>query len=200
MITKTLASKLLLALYGQSQSQGFTFPGFLVRIFLYSSVLTTLLLPLANFDSSCFFCVRYDTPSKRETEGKTYAGVINRAQQAYYLENGKFTFDFPELDLGMPQDTGNYGLRILVPMNQQEIGLQNDLQQVVTIAQAKEENLSSYLGYVVDIFDASSGAEKPQPVAILCEIKPDQPLPTTMPKIVGGKLNCPQGYELIVSN
>lgn len=194
---KTFTNILLLTLHSQSQSPGFTFPGFLVRIFLYSSVLTTLLLPLAHFDSGCFFCIHDDTPNTRETEGKTYAGSINRAQQAYYLDNGEFSLDFQELGLGIALNTDNYGLRILAPMSSKEIGLQNDLQQVVTIAQAKEENLSSYLGYVVDIFDASSGAVKPQPTGILCEIKPDQPLPTTMPKIIGGKLVCPQGYSQI---
>lgn len=200
MTTKTFVSKLLIALHCQAQPQGFTLPGFLIRVFLYSSVLTTLMVPFMNFDPQCFLCF---PANKRKPYGEAHTRSINRAQQAYYLENGKFTLDFPQLDLGIAQDTGNYSYRILTPMESQKLASQDDLQQVITIAQAKEGGLDSYFGSVVAIPNPDSSSisidvEEHKTIEVLCRIKPHQPLPTTMPEIFSNELVCPQGYERII--
>ncbi|PZO23227.1 MAG: general secretion pathway protein GspH [Leptolyngbya foveolarum] len=47
----------------------------------------------------------------KQSEAKTYVGSANRAQQAYYLENGKFVIDTPnfgQLGLGIETKTANY--------------------------------------------------------------------------------------------
>ena len=50
----------------------------------------------------------------KQSEAKTYLGSMNRAQQAYYMENNLFADNgnFGKLGLGIPQDTPNYKYRI----------------------------------------------------------------------------------------
>lgn len=48
----------------------------------------------------------------RESEAKTYVGSSNRAQQAYFLEQLKFTTEFARLGLGIATDTENYDYSI----------------------------------------------------------------------------------------
>lgn len=43
-----------------------------------------------------------------QSEGKQYIGSMNRAQQAYYLENGAFVASIPKLGLGVQSKTKNY--------------------------------------------------------------------------------------------
>ncbi len=196
MIPKTFTSKLLLSLYRQPQPQGFTFPGFLVRIFLYSSVLTTLLLPFQKFDPNCFLCVHYSSNKNfRESEAKADIVSMNGAQEAYYLEQGKFTFDFPELGLGFHQNNGDYEFEILAPMKPQELTNGNEIKQVVNIAQAEERNYRSYLGSVAIVSDGTTKTEKT--IAIICVIQPQQPIHTAMPKVINNKFFCPEGDDQV---
>jgi type IV pilus assembly protein PilA len=44
----------------------------------------------------------------KQSEAKTYSGSINRAQQAYYLEQNEFTDDLSVLGLGIRSVTDNY--------------------------------------------------------------------------------------------
>jgi prepilin-type N-terminal cleavage/methylation domain-containing protein len=48
----------------------------------------------------------------KQSEARTYVGSMNRAQQAYYAENGEFVgntaADFGKLGLGVQTDTANY--------------------------------------------------------------------------------------------
>ena len=179
----------------QDNTKGFTFPGFLVRVFLYSSVLITLLLPFQNFDSDCFLCFRLDNARKaKEAEARTYINNINRAQKNYYIEKGKLILNLPDLNLGIEQDSENYSYRILTPMQSQE----SELKQVVIVAQSKKRNLNSYLGAIVIITEASTDDGKMEDghiLAVSCEIKPYQPLPTKLPRVANNKLICPPGYN-----
>lgn len=179
----------------QDSTKGFTLPGFLVRVFLYSSVLTTLLLPFQNFDSDCFLCFRNDSARKaKEAEAKTYINNINRAQRNNYLEQGKLILNLPDLNLGIEQDSQNYSYRILNPMNAQE----SPVKQVVVTAQSKKRNLNSYLGEIVIISEVSTDDGKikdGQILAVSCEIKPYQSLPTKLPRLANNKLICPPGYN-----
>ncbi|MGB3693758.1 MAG: type IV pilin-like G/H family protein [Spirulinaceae cyanobacterium] len=180
----------------QQSIKGFTFPGFLVRVFLYSSVLTTLLLPFQKFDPNCFLCIQNNsTDEDKQSEAKTKINSVNLAQQTYYARNNQFSIDLSGLALERYKDTVDYSYQIVTPMEPQELAPQYEFQQIVNIGQAKKANLSSYLGSVVAIPNAS--AETDKTIAVLCKIKPNQALPTIMPKIVEDKLVCPEGYETI---
>lgn len=44
----------------------------------------------------------------RQSEGSTYVGSLNRAQQAYYVEQGKFAADLKTLNAGIKEKTDNF--------------------------------------------------------------------------------------------
>lgn len=98
----------------------------------------------------------------KQSEAKTYVGSMNRAQQAYYLENTTFTASIGQLGLGIATQTVNYkyGAAILSGGS------------VVTngaIVVNESAPLKSYVGGVeVTIQAATSEATT---VAILCEAK-----------------------------
>ena len=48
----------------------------------------------------------------KQSEAKTYIGSMNRAQQAYYLENSRFINAIPSLGLGVASSTANYAYSI----------------------------------------------------------------------------------------
>jgi serine/threonine protein kinase len=60
------------------------------------------LLPLL-----CLLCLAWFRRPK-QAEGKQNVGSMNRAQQAYFLENDEFADSFPELGIGMKTQTKNY--------------------------------------------------------------------------------------------
>jgi type IV pilus assembly protein PilA len=44
----------------------------------------------------------------KQSEGKNNVGAVNRAQQAFFLEKGKFATGFEPLQIGIPTKTDNY--------------------------------------------------------------------------------------------
>ncbi|NEO21196.1 type IV pilin-like G/H family protein [Moorena sp. SIO4A5] len=100
-----LKVKLLQHLTQKKQDEGFTLIELLVVIIIIG-ILSAIALPSFLNQAN----------KARQSEAKTYVGSMNRAQQAYYLENSKFVVketDFSELGLGIATETDNYlyGLR-----------------------------------------------------------------------------------------
>ncbi|MEH2286205.1 type IV pilin-like G/H family protein [Nostoc sp.] len=48
----------------------------------------------------------------KQSEAKTYTGSLNRAQQAYFLENTAFTSDISALGIGIQTQTVNYAYTV----------------------------------------------------------------------------------------
>jgi type IV pilus assembly protein PilA len=48
----------------------------------------------------------------KQSEGKSFIGAVNRAQQAYRLENPAFAKDFTALKIGLPTKTNNYTMEV----------------------------------------------------------------------------------------
>jgi len=103
----------------------------------------------------------------KQSEAKTYVGSANRAQQAYYLENGSFVEsadDFGDLGLGIETQTANY---------KYDIATQGD--GVLTQAQpwdseANEANAqASIKAYVGGVKIGTSGTGEATTLAVLCE-------------------------------
>jgi type IV pilus assembly protein PilA len=44
----------------------------------------------------------------KQSEAKSYVGAVNRAQQAYRIENAKFAPDFDKLEVGLDASSNNY--------------------------------------------------------------------------------------------
>ena len=94
------------------------------------------------------------TPSNN-SEAKTYVGSMNRAQQAFYLENSRFATRFRDLGLG-PRDTTT-GFQYSI-----ESSTEHSFQYAI----ARDNSLTSYVGAVI-IGTASNG--EMTTLAILCE-------------------------------
>lgn len=120
----------------------------------------------------------------QQAEGKQNTGAMSRAQQAYYLENEKFTTKIEELGIGIKSETENYSYKILPQGNQR--------QSVMMTAQAKRPGLRSYTGAV---FVVKSNDER-LTVAQLCETDEPSMTPPAMPatpRTVSAEIQCATG-------
>lgn len=73
------------------------------------------------------------------SEAKTYVGSMNRAQQAYYLENNQFSYELEALGIGIASETENYRYGTVQPSAavagwSMQYGL------------SKQDGLTSYIG------------------------------------------------------
>ncbi len=105
----------------------------------------------------------------REAEGKLMTGAMNRAQQAFYLENEKFGPAIEDLGIGIKPESENYRYQI-VPQG-------NQTQNVMMTAQAKRPELRSYTGTVFVVKDGNDLLT----VAGICETDAPSATPPAMP-------------------
>ena len=123
-------------------------------------------------------------------EAKQFIGTINRAQQAYYLENGKFSPTLQQLEIGIKPETENYRYRIL---NQ---GKQTQSKIAVSTATAKKPELRSYTG--VAFIKKVQGELLTQ--TAICETDKPSTTPPVTPKIPikeSQAFVCPRGSHLL---
>ena len=124
----------------------------------------------------------------RESEGRFTINSMNSAQQAYFLENNKFT-----TQLDIQSEITNYDLKI-VPQS-------DTTKSIMHIAQAKREDIKSYLGLVyaikVDGVDLT--------ISQVCESETNGSLNSTpeIPKLAENitkseDIKCPSGFESII--
>lgn len=104
----------------------------------------------------------------KQSEAKTYLGSANRAQQAYYLENGGFvetTAAFSRLGLGIQTDTANYKYTIA----KQTDGVANQAQPSKNGTVDATSSLKAYAGAVkIGTIGAGVNSEATT-LATLCE-------------------------------
>jgi len=148
-----LKAKLLQHFAGKKANGGFTLIELLVVIIIIG-ILSAIALPSFLNQAN----------KAKQSEAKTYVGSMNRAQQAYYLENNGFA-DFDNLGLGIPATTANYGYTISAVSSTFGIGVTNQGAPVVTTANPNP-SVKAYVGGVQIISDANGDANS---VAILCE-------------------------------
>ena len=118
------------------------------------------------------------------SEAKTVVGVMNRAQQAHYIENANFSTEFNKLGLGVSKETEHYTYRI-VPQSSRG---------VMNIGRAKRRGLSSYIGLVY-LTKTSSG--ETVTFAKLCETDDNLSRLPRMPRIPQNsseEIKCPRGF------
>jgi type IV pilus assembly protein PilA len=91
----------------------------------------------------------------KQSEGKSFVGAINRAQQAYRLENKEFANTFTLLNVGLPTETNNYTMS----------GIDSsDGDQAPIKANPRDTKLKGYEGLVKIIGNGATGN-------VLCESK-----------------------------
>ncbi|MGC1217560.1 MAG: type IV pilin-like G/H family protein [Phormidesmis sp.] len=101
----------------------------------------------------------------KQSEAKTYTGSMNRAQQAYYLENSEFTEELPTLGLGIQPSTENYSYSIT--LGTATGSADPDGTVATNIADSWKEALKGYAGGVA-LGDVAGSSEKTT-LAVLCE-------------------------------
>lgn len=121
--------------------------------------------------------IREQEAKAQESEGKSFVGATNRAQQAYRLENDRFAATMEELQIGLPSETENYRMEI-VPQP-------DPTRSVMATATAKGEDIRSYTGAVFVL-------EKGVTFAILCETNEPSQTPPKMPAPPASENDRPQ--------
>lgn len=131
---------------------------------------------------------------KSEEESKGSIRSINRAQQAYYLENEKFTRKLAELDLSIQPEDENYRYQI-VPQG-------NQTRSAIITAAAKQPQLRSYTGVVYTIKIKIYGETSTNTMSAICETDEPSPTPPAKPKIPKQEselVQCRAGSHLLKS-
>ena len=160
--------------------------------------LQTALVTKADVRSRMQGILQQQQEAARQAEGRQYLGTVNRAQQAYYLENNEFADSLEALMVGISGETENYRFSV-VPQS-------DAARSVVAIAQAKIEGLNSYSGavFLVDLPSSTgSGGPEQTTVAVLCETEEPSMTPPGPPELDAAGDNfataiaCPAGSRQV---
>lgn len=133
-----------------SPNKGFTLIELLVTIIIIG-ILAAIALP----------SMLGQVGKARATEAKTNLAALNRAQQAFYLENNTFVEDVAQigkLGIGIPPETANYSITF-APATE-GIG-------VIMLANAKGDAFKSYASGIGLVYQ--SGGDSPVSLQTLCE-------------------------------
>ncbi len=113
----------------------------------------------------------------RESEAKQYIGSMNRAQQAYFLEESKFTDTIAELGLGISTETENYTYSsYATPLS------------AINHAVSHKSKMKGYVGAIF-LGDATATGEMTT-FAILCEAESPGTHRPPAPIVEDGVIQC----------
>lgn len=125
-------------------------------------------------------------PSPENSEAKQYVGAINRAQQAYFIENNAFANDIEKLGLGIKTETVNYTYSTQATDN-----------AAFNYGISRQVALKSWVGgvFAVPATDVNPTAAKGEmtTVVILCQANSPGTNKPTAPTYQDGILTCSDG-------
>ncbi|MEH1856984.1 MAG: type IV pilin-like G/H family protein [Nostoc sp.] len=133
----------------KNENEGFTLIELLVVIIIIG-ILSAIALPSFLNQAN----------KAKQSEAKTYVGSMNRAQQAYYLENTSFSSTIGALGLGIATQTVNYKYQATVATGGSVVTNQ-------AIVVNNTAPLKSYIGGVE--VTTQSATSEATTVAVLCE-------------------------------
>lgn len=166
-----------------SDDRRLTPTGWLMRLVIYSSVMSSMVLPVFQNDPFWNFNFFDGAAKARNFEGRNYVGTINRSLQAYYLEYGMFTDSIGKLGIGIPSETPNYRYQIWVVPEQGPFQVSNDRffsPSVIVTATAIGPNLNSYSGIVS--LDRSNSQSRIT-ISGICKTLQPSPVPPLLPSV-----------------
>ncbi len=195
-----MKARFLQYFFKRNNTQGLNLPGLLLRIFLYSGIFVNLLLPFYSFRSNSFSWWDDSFEEDGYSAVKNYMDLVSRGQSNYYLKHGNFSHSIDYLNLKIIGEIDKYTYRILSPMvpmqtsdKQGETAPEPEI--VVMLAQAKFPTLKSYMAMVSTLKQKDS--HNVLFVTAICEINSLTPLPSTMPTLTDGQIQCPNGSQKV---
>jgi len=172
-----LKAKFLQHIIGKKkENEGFTLIELLVVIIIIG-ILSAIALPSFLNQAN----------KGKQSEAKQYAGSMNRAQQAYFLENGEFTTELNKLGMGIRSQTENYVY---------EIG-GNAASGVSNNGYSTKAPLKSYVGVVS--LSTQGGTSEATTLAVLCESDAVGVGSTQNPAFDGTQPSCPSNFSQLKS-
>ncbi|MFK8183233.1 MAG: type IV pilin-like G/H family protein [Phormidesmis sp.] len=169
-MTSQLKAKLLQHFAGKKANGGFTLIELLVVIIIIG-ILSAIALPSFLNQAN----------KAKQSEAKTYVGSMNRAQQAYYLENSELAdnANFGQLGLGIATTTGNYNYTISA-LSTSPVGATNQASPV----QGTAASIKAYIGGV----EVGAINGEATTIAVLCEANDSQAIATTAANVNGDEI------------
>ncbi|RMH70623.1 MAG: prepilin-type N-terminal cleavage/methylation domain-containing protein [Cyanobacteria bacterium J007] len=143
-------AKFLQHLHSKKEQEGFTLIELLVVVIIIG-ILAAVALPSLLSQAN----------KAKQVEARNNVGAMNRAQQAFFLEKGRFGA-YEELGVGIQTETTNYQYRF-----NPEAPAEND--NVAIIAKTLTKGLKPYVGLVWSEIDATTSESTTR--ALLCEEK-----------------------------
>ena len=127
--------------------------------------------------------VEYQTIQARQIAARNYIGSMNRAQQAYFIENNRLTSKLNDLGIGIKPETENYSysIRMLSPT------------LIQNIAVPKRDKLKSYMG-IVYVFQSKENNET-LTMGVMCESRQPSRNAPPLPLMKGNDAHCPAGFN-----
>ncbi len=119
----------------------------------------------------------------RQIAARNYIGSMNRAQQAYFIENNRLASKLNDLGINIKPETENYSysIRMLSPT------------LIQNIAVPKRGNLKSYTG-IVYVFQRKENNET-LTMAVMCESRQPSRNAPPRPLMKGNDAHCPAGFN-----
>jgi type II secretory pathway pseudopilin PulG len=121
----------------------------------------------------------------KQAEAKQNIRAMNRAQQAYYLENDKYSSSITDLGLGINPETENYSYTTSASGS----GMQA---RAILTATSKKDGLKSYVGGVF-VIESSGQPKEILSIAIVCEGNTPSTSRLAPPSLIGGQPQCASG-------
>lgn len=191
----------------------FTLAKLPIRMVIYLSVFGAFCLAPYIRNQDWFYDKELHIYRVVNIEAKAGIIAINRVQQNYHLKHQKFANSITTTGLPINIETGKYSYRIVQPMKPvqdlSQSAIYHDRESMImaiayknikenTPPNSLDDQLKNYLGVLYTLPQTSaSGETEIITRAALCQMTVENPLPTTMPKLINGYIQCPNGARKI---
>jgi hypothetical protein len=172
----------------------------LPRIAVYSALVPSIMALFYDFQLNK---LSMSSGPPKSSEAKQYINSINRAQQAYYAEYGKFSDDITELDLGFEEQTDGYDYTLASSMGpvQTSYNQRESAQFESAIALANPNDMTTGKSYTGAVFAfKEKGSNMITTIATICERDLDKvPYAETWspPTFDGKEIKCQPGTTML---